>query len=324
MSRYYRKLLMLAVAAVLCCAAPVLAGEFSEFAADDPAPAAPAPERAPPLPFHSIEGVGGGAITPIAYLVNPGKEDEIFGKPAFAMSYVGLGSKNLTALTVTETVFQRIELGYAADRLGLGSLPSDIRDATTIDVDRSDVWLHHFNVRGLLVKENTELGGIKLPAVTLGVDVKTNDGIRKINQKLGGALEGIGYQKENGEDFTLTLTKMFPKFFGRPLIVTAGLRESQAANLGFLGFSSTYRASFEGSIVYIPVDGLVVAYEFRQKNDPYSTIPGLINGEDNWHAFDVGLILTPQSTLVVGYGNFGTLANSEANGAWWFQLKHEF
>ena len=26
---------------------------------------------APPLPFHTIEGVGGGAITPMAYLANP-------------------------------------------------------------------------------------------------------------------------------------------------------------------------------------------------------------------------------------------------------------
>ena len=32
------------------------------------------PEEPPPLPFHSIEGVGGGAITSIAYLVNPDRK----------------------------------------------------------------------------------------------------------------------------------------------------------------------------------------------------------------------------------------------------------
>lgn len=34
--------------------------------------AEPAPGDGPPLPVHTIEGGGGAAITPIAYLVNPG------------------------------------------------------------------------------------------------------------------------------------------------------------------------------------------------------------------------------------------------------------
>ena len=32
------------------------------------------PKKGPPLPFHSIEGVSGGPITPMAYLCNPGPE----------------------------------------------------------------------------------------------------------------------------------------------------------------------------------------------------------------------------------------------------------
>ncbi len=91
---------------------------------------AAAPADPPPLPFHTIEGVGGGAITPMAYLVNPGAEDAVFGKPAVALTYANLGLKNLTAITVTETLFQRIELGYAADRLGLGTLPGAIHEFT--------------------------------------------------------------------------------------------------------------------------------------------------------------------------------------------------
>ena len=74
----------------------------------------------------------------------------------------------------------------------------------------------------------------------------------------------------------------------------------------------------------LPLDNVAVAYEFRQKTDPYGQIPGLINGEDNWHAFDLGLILNKNTTLVAGYGIFGTLANASADGAWWLHLKHEF
>jgi len=29
--------------------------------------------KGPPLPFHTIEGYGGGALTPMAYLVNPAR-----------------------------------------------------------------------------------------------------------------------------------------------------------------------------------------------------------------------------------------------------------
>ena len=170
----------------------------------------------------------------MAYLVNPGDECTIFGKPAAAMSFVGLGEKNLDALTFTETLFGRVELGYGADRLGLGTLPSDIRTATIplspatggIDIGHSDLWLHTWSIRGLVIKENDPaFGDLKVPAFTVGVHFKYNDSINDINNKLGGALTGIGYHSAFGEDFTFTATKTFGKgFFGKPLITTAGLR----------------------------------------------------------------------------------------------------
>ena len=288
------------------------------------AAAAPA-EKGPPLPFHTIEGYGGGGITPMAYLVNPGPEGCLFGKPSAGMTYVNLGRKNLDALTVSETLFGRVELSYGADRLGLGDLPNDIEAAKAIDIDRNDVWLHNFNVRALLIKENDTIGDIPLPAVTVGIHFKYNGGIADINSKLKGGLNDIGYVRSNGEDFTFTATKTFPKLLGRPLITTAGLRLSQAANLGFLGFGDKYRATFEGNICFLPLDNVLIAYEFRQKTDPYTLdLAPVVGDEDNWHAIDVALILNKNSTLVAGYGHLGTLANSEANGAWFFQFKYEF
>ncbi|HUT92435.1 MAG TPA: DUF3034 family protein [Thermoguttaceae bacterium] len=282
---------------------------------------------APPLPVHTIEGVGGGAITPMAYLVNPEPRCEcsLLGKPAVALSWVNIGEKNLDAITITETLGGRIEFGYAANRLGLGSLPRDIRDATTVDIESSNMWLHHFNLRLLAVKENTCVGGFAMPAVTAGVHFKVNDGIRDIDQRLGGALSGIGYERENGVDFTLTATRTIPpEVLGRPLILTAGLRASQAAQLGFLGFGDEYHATFEGNVAYLPFDWLVLAYEFRQKPDPYGQIAGLIGDEDHWHAFDAIFILNEQTAFTAGYGAFGTVANTEENGVWWLQLKYEF
>jgi hypothetical protein len=280
--------------------------------------------KGPPLPFHTIEGYGGGAITPIAYLVNNPGKNVVFGRPSVAASYVNAGSKDLEALTFTETLFGRVELGFGADRLGIGSLRNAIKKATTVDIEKNDVYLYNFNARYAVVDEG-DFGISWLPAATVGAHYKYNPDIADINRSLGGALRTIGYHKSSGEDFTLTFSKMFPKsLFDRPLIVSAGLRESQAADLGLLGFGHDWSLTLEGNIVYLPTDWLVLAYEFRQKDDPYGNITGLIGHEDNWHAFDASWIINKNATLVLGYGAFGTLANSQADNAFWVQFKYEF
>jgi hypothetical protein len=292
-------------------------------------------EKGPPLPFITVEGQGGGSITPMAYLVNPAPEGKVFGKPSVAVDYISAGRKNLDALLLTENVLGRIELGFAADRLGLGTLPSDVNSTlgSTYWLNNSDVWLYNFNVRYLAIKENYDDHNW-IPAVTFGTTVKYNADIDAINTKLHNAFGAIGYNSDTGVDFTLTATKTFgTAFFGRPLIVSAGLRESQAADLGFLGFADKYTASFEGNVAVLPFDKWLFAYEFRQKSSPYGTIgPGgtvnvptlLVGGEDNWHAFDVSYIASKHTTVVAGAAILGNLANTAADNAWFLQLKYEF
>jgi hypothetical protein len=285
----------------------------------------PKPQKAPPLPFHTIEGYGGGAITPMAYLVNPGSEGTIFGLPSAAYSQVFMphGRKDLEAWTFTETLFKRLELGYGFDRLGLGTLPQDISDATDVSIGTHHVLLHNFNVRALLLEEGSFK--LPLPALTFGTHFKYNDGIQSIDHKLGGALKDIGLEKSNGVDFTLTSTKTFMlPVIGRPLIATAGIRGSSAAQIGFLGYGDTWRPSFEGNVAFLPTDWLLIAYELRQKKSPYAKIPGLIGAEDSWNAIDASWIINKHMTLVGGWGAFGNVANERENGTWWVQLKYEF
>lgn len=281
--------------------------------------------KGPPLPFHTIEGYGGGAITPMAYLVNPPKKGDWLGLPAVAFSNVVAGRKNLQAFTFTENLFGRIELGYGLDRLGLGSLPGDIENATGVDIGRSDVWMHNFNVRGSLLEEGA-FGAKWFPAITAGAHFKINEGINSINDKLGGALSSIGYDRPWGVDYTLTASKTIVDTWtlNRPLIVSAGMRDSEASNLGFLGFGGDRHLTFEGNVAYLPTDWLLVAYEFRQKSNQYSQIPGLVGREDNWNAIDVSWIINKNATLTAGWGALGNMVNGNENGAWWLQLKIEF
>ena len=245
------------------------------------------PAKCPPLPFHTIEGVAGCAITPMAYLSNPGPEGTTIGLPTTSFTYVHAGSKSVQTFAITETFFRRLEVGYAVSRFYMGSLPHVIRKTTGIDIDRNDVYLHHFNARAMLIEENSF--DLPLPAVTVGAHFKYNDGIRSIDNHLGGALGMIGFERSNGTDFVLTASKTFPNvLFGRPVMTSVGLRNSQAAQLGYLGFSDHWTTTLEANVVCCVTDWLAVGYEFRQKTNPYHHIEGLVGEEHNWHAICAG------------------------------------
>ena len=280
------------------------------------------PRKGPPLPPHNIEGVGGCLITPMAYLVNPGPEGTKVGLPAVSFSFMDLGhKKNVTAFAVTQTFFRRFELGYSVSRFDLGNLPNDVSNMTGFHIGRSDVYLHNFNLRAQLIEEDSF--DLPLPAVTAGVHFKYNCGIRTIDNRTQGAFSAIGMERSNGVDFTLTATKTVP-VFGRPVMLTAGLRNSQAAQIGYLGFADECQTTIETGVVCLVTDWLAVGYEFRQKVNPYDKIDGLIEDEDNWHAVVVGLVLSDNLTLCAAWGCLGNMANTDASGSWGLQLKYNF
>lgn len=284
--------------------------------------------KGPPIPFHSIEGYSGGAITPMAYICNwcqcgcGGKDHR---PPSVSYSWMNIGTKNLHTIAVTQSWLGRFEFGYAINRLSVGSLRDDIQKATGISI-RKAVYLHHFNFRANILPENSF--DLPLPAITFGVHFKYNQGVENIDRKLGGALSSIGYKRNWGVDYTLTASKMFPKLaFGRPLILTGGLRFTKAAQMGLLGFGSECRMFFEGSVVCMPTDWLVLGYEFRQKDSPYdqfSAVPGLVGKEDNWHAFSASWIVNKRLTISALYGLTGNVVNAWCDTTLGLQVKYEF
>ncbi len=281
-------------------------------------------QSCPPLPFHCIEGYSGGAITPMAYLCNCEKKrgcPDWMGLPSVAYSFVNLGSKELHVASVSQTFFERFELSYAYNNLDSGSLYNDVRKAG-LDMGEHHVGLHHFNIRAMLLKENSF--DMPLPALTAGVHFKYNEDMDAIDHNLGGAFTNIGYDDNFGIDYTLTATKTFPKIaFGRPIMVTGGLRLSRASQLGLLGFGDDYRATFEGSVAYCPLDQVCLAYEYRMKRNPYDEISGLIEDEDDWHAFSASWIVNDRLTITGVYGKFGNIANACEDSALGLQVKFE-
>ena len=278
-------------------------------------------EKPPPLPLHQIEGNGGVFSTLCAYLVNPPRNGEFVGRPSAGFGFIHIGSgRDLEAVTVTETPWKRLELGYGYDHLNLGDLPTAVVAAGGPRIADS-VTMHNANARLQFLSEG-EFGQKWLPALTAGIHYKYNDGIQDINNTLGNLMAQHGITGHEGLDFTLYGSKMLA-FLPRPVLVNLGGRATKSAQLGLLGFTDEYSFVFEGNVVVLVTDRVLLAAEYKEKPRDFSAM-GLVGREDDWWTIDAGYVVSPHLTLAAGYGHFGMVANHTADGAWGLTVKWEF
>jgi len=275
-----------------------------------------------PLPLHEIEGNGGVFSTLSAYLVNPPRDGEPVGRPSIGFGYINIGNgRDLVALTLTETPWKRLELGFGYDYLNLGDLPTAIKAQGGPGID-DNLALYNANARLEILREG-EFDQKWLPAITAGIHYKYNDGINHINNQLGGGLSAIGLSNYEGLDFTLYGSKLLT-FLPRPVLVNLGGRATKSAEIGLLGFTDEYSFVFEGSVVVVLTDKFMVAAEYKQQPGSFTPIPGLIGTPDDWWTIDAGYVVNPHMTVAVGYGHFGTVANHTANTVFGITTKWEF
>lgn len=283
-----------------------------------------AEEKEPaPLPLHGIEGYGGIAATYSAYLTNPARAGEFLGKPSIGSGAVLMESgKYLGFGSITETLGDRVELGYAFQTLSLDDLPNDIEAATGVKISDDFVNLHNFNARVALVKES-EFGQSWMPAITAGVHYKYNDTISTMDSELGGTLTSIGIEDNSGFDYTLYGSKMLT-FLPRPVLINVGIRSTEAAHIGLLGFTGERDLVAEGNIVVFVTDRLALGGEYRQKPNSYNQVPGLIGQEDDWWSVVFGYVASNNVTISGGYFNLGQVLNSNESTALALKVKYEF
>ncbi len=247
------RLVFLFAALLLALAGGVRADETATNATPANAGASAKSEKPPPLPLHQIEGNGGIFATLSAYIVNPPRNGEPVGRPSVGFAYVNLGSdKNLEALTVTESPFSRLELGYGWDHLGLGNLPLALRNAGLVNYHQDEVELHNFNARFQILKEG-EFDQKWIPALTAGVHYKYNDGISEVRSEVkkdAGAdlLGNAGLSRQQGVDYTLYASKLFTQL-PRPVLLELGGRATKGVWEGLGGFTDSYNFVFEGNVV---------------------------------------------------------------------------
>jgi hypothetical protein len=317
--------------ALALAAVPVPALRAADDAQPTNQPAAQAPAEKPaPLPLHQIEGNGGIFSTLSAYIVNPPRDGEPVGRPSVGFAYVSLGSdKNLEALTITESPFKRLELGYGWDHLSLGDLPLALRNVgpTFANYHADEVELHNFNARFQILSEG-EFDQKWIPALTLGAHYKYNDGItevrNEVTQGAGADLLGQhGLSREQGVDYTLYASKMFTQL-PRPVLLELGGRATEGVWEGLGGFTSGYNFVFEGNVVVFVTGKFALAAEYKEQPRDYQAIGNLVKVEGDWVTLDAAYVVNSHLTLAAGYGLFGNVLNHEANGVWGLTTKWEF
>ncbi len=282
-------------------------------------PQAPAGDG-PPLPLHNLEGTCGGVSSPMAYLCNPGPPGTEVGVPAFSMTFLKAGDKEVQSYAMSWTFYRRLEFSYAANRIHLGDWPKAVREVTGVHLGRDHVWVHNLNLRGMIIEETPTI-----PAVTAGVHFKINEGVHSIDHRTGGAPSNAGFEKASGAEYTLSVAKTFPKLLlNRPVLANFGLRWTQAAYAGWLGFGNDWTTNIEAHIAWVPFDWLAIAYEYKEMTSPYSRVGTLVRQEDDWHTVLVAWIINEHCTLAGAWGHMGAVVNHHEDCAWGVQFKYEF
>lgn len=283
-------------------------------------------DKTPPLPTHCVNGYSGIFITPTAYLANPAAKEDVFGKPSVSATGAFLRHKDYESFIVTENLWGPVEIGYAAERMGLGDWPGEVRSVGLPDVE-NEVYVHNFNVRWNAIPEGS-LDYNWMPAITFGTHFKWNDGLSTINRQLGGTCDTLGADHTFGTEFTAVASKTFKGVLPNPFIISVGIRNGDSIHTGLLGFAGERKTTLEGNFVYFLTDKLLIATEYRQKSDLLTpcTYGGneLIKGEDDWWDICLAYILNEHTTLAGGYANFGNVLNNCEDNVWALQLKYEF
>ena len=280
------------------------------------------PEKPMPLPLHELGGSGGLFSTLSAYLVNPPRNGEPVGRPAIGFGYIDIGyGRDLAALTLTETPWQRLELGFGYDYLNLGDLPTQIKGQGGPTID-NNLALYNANARLQILKED-EFGQKWLPAITAGIHYKYNDGLNTINNQMHGEMSAIGLSDDQGLDFTLYGTKLLT-FLPRPVVISLGGRATKGVESGLLGFTDEYSFVFEANVAVLLTSKFILAAEYKQQPSSFTPIPGLIGTPDDWFTLAAAYVVNPHMTVAVGYGHFGTVGNHTANEVWGISTKWEF
>jgi hypothetical protein len=228
------------------------------------------------VPLNNLEGVGGVAFNPLAYLAGNGTPEKAdpnnrgpLGLPQFGGWYVHLGDVSIdwTAIGAAETLFDRVEVSYGREIIGWSG--------------NKTITKNNIGAKALLLPEADVVPAVSIGAVwkhtTFDVPAETDD---------------------SGYDGYAVATKLI-KALPRPVLLSGGAISTKGRTLGVLGFDENRDTVFFGNVDVLPLDNVAIGFEYRQGagfND--------FKNADYWNAHGAWFV-NKNLTLVAAYVDTG-------------------
>jgi hypothetical protein len=253
----------------------------------------------------TIEGAGGGGLTPWALIGGYGTRDEV-GVQGFVTG-VSTEDFRLKSFGAALNIKNRLELSIARQNFNLRDLGKGLGLGDNYLISQTIIGAKVRLIGDAVLDQNS-----LLPQIAVGVQHKINDD----KTVVGGAL-GL---KRSGTDFYIAATKVF---LGQNLLVNTTLRFTKANQYGILGFGGlggkdqAYKPQFEGSIAYLLTRKLAVGAELRTKSN---RLEGALGGDSfrEDKAFDVfaAYALGRNISLTGAYVDLGKIALKNQHAAY--------
>ena len=235
--------------------------------------------------ISSLEGAGGGALTPWA-LITGNETDRGIGASAH-YSHATLEDFDIESLGGAVGFYDRFEVSYSR-------MTFDTREAgAALGLGEGfefaqDIWGAKLRVAGDAVYGQDTW----MPQVAVGAEFKRSN--------RDGLVQALGADDHEGVDVYASATKLF---LAESLLANATLRYTRAHQTGLLGFGEDASVQPEFSLGYMLSRRLVVGGEYRFKPDELAFAT-----EDDF--FDVfgAYAVNPNLTLTAGYADLGSVA----------------
>ena len=194
------------------------------------------------VPLNNLNGSGGIAFNPLAYTSGLKLEDTSWiSKPQVGAWYVKLPESNIewSSYSVSVTVAERIELGYAANLVNAR------------DYGDNAIEAHSFGVKVRLLDEGA-FDTNWVPAVAVGAVYKHTD---------SNTTDAFGLS-HSGLEYYLVASKLI-KATPVPVLVSGGILRSDEVVYGVVGHGH-YGTSFFANIDVLPAENVAIGLEYRQ------------------------------------------------------------
>lgn len=228
-------------------------------------------------PFVGLDGVGGIAFNPVAYIAGTPTADSFVGKPIVGMWYVSLGGASIdwNSFGIATSLGKRVEVSYGYEACAVEKL--------------SNIHKNTFAAKVLVVNENAG-GTAWVPAISFGAKHK--------NTTYNVGPNG----KSDGYDYYVVATKLITQL-PKPVLISAGAQSTQEQVTGFIGFNKERATIIYGNVDIIPASWLCVGVEYRTGPD-YGKAGG--NYKDaNYYNLHAAYFASKQLSLAAAYTNAG-------------------